>query len=211
MVTSAPRIDDYAIVGDCRSAALVSRGGSIDWLCWPAFDSPSLFGALLDREKGGRFSICPTGDFRSERAYVHYTNVLRTRFVAAAGEAVLTDFMPVADELDRKRTIDPENALVRVVECVRGEVELEILFAPRPGYACERVRIVDAGKLGLRFETRLGLLTLSSSAPLTVRPDAASGRVRLRGGERLELVLTFACGVGTFIPFGDPIRETEFW
>ena len=81
-----PRIQDYAIIGDCRSAALVSRDGSLDWLCWPRFDSPSWFGALLD-EAAGRWRIAPTEPFRTERRYIAGTNVLQTRFETRSGEA----------------------------------------------------------------------------------------------------------------------------
>ena len=95
-------IQDYAIVGDGRSAALISRGGSLDWLCWPRFDSPSLFAAILDEDRGGRFSIAPRRPFRSERAYLGDTNVLRTRFFAAGGELTLTDFMPVYTSVDAR-------------------------------------------------------------------------------------------------------------
>src|SRR5436190_23943031 len=153
-------IDDYAIIGDCRSAALVSREGSIDWLCWPRFDSPSLFGALIDAAKGGRFSVCPAGRFRSERRYIPETNVLETRFFAGAGEAVLTDFMPVASAEDAARVPLLERELLRLVECTRGELELEIRFEPRPEYGGSRLQLRDAGKLGIFARTRAGLLVL---------------------------------------------------
>jgi GH15 family glucan-1,4-alpha-glucosidase len=98
------RIDDYAIIGDCRSAALVSGEGSIDWLCWPRFDSPSIFGALLD-ERAGCWKIAPAGRFDVERRYVENTNVLQTHFQAEMGSLLVTDLMPVASS--RSSTCSP--------------------------------------------------------------------------------------------------------
>jgi GH15 family glucan-1,4-alpha-glucosidase len=74
---SYPPIGDYALIGDCRGTVLVSRDGSLDWLCFPRFDSPPIFCALLDAQGGGRFRIRPSGPFRSERRYIPDTNVLR--------------------------------------------------------------------------------------------------------------------------------------
>src|SRR6478752_4820592 len=84
-----PKIQDYAAIGDCRTAALVSLCGSVDWLCWPRFDSPAIFAALLDRDKGGHWSITPTSPCRFERRYIENTNVLETRFLCASRPAVL--------------------------------------------------------------------------------------------------------------------------
>src|SRR5437870_1813164 len=92
---------DYAIIGDCRSAALVSTDGSIDWLCLPRFDSPSIFGALLDPNVGGRFRVRPVGEFQSERRYVPDTNVLETTFHCPSGDVVLRDLVVVASEEDK--------------------------------------------------------------------------------------------------------------
>ena len=90
-----PPIHDYALVGDCRTGALVSSRGSIDWLCLPRFDSPSCFNRLLDWEHGGYCEVNPTGFFRTKRAYHDHTAVLVTEFETTDGRAQLTDLMPV--------------------------------------------------------------------------------------------------------------------
>ena len=125
-------IADHAIVGDCRSAALISRDGSVDWLCWPQFDSASLFAAILDEDRGGRFAIAPAGPFRSERGYLGETNVLQTRFFAASGELTLTDFMPALSRADALRQLQPGHELIRIARCERGEVEVAILSIRGP-------------------------------------------------------------------------------
>ncbi|HWJ26950.1 MAG TPA: trehalase-like domain-containing protein, partial [Flavisolibacter sp.] len=86
-----PRLSDYALIGNCRSAALVSKYGSIDWCCLPEFHSPAVFSALLDREKGGYFSISPIVQYQSSQKYLPDTNVLETYFHTAEGTAKLTD------------------------------------------------------------------------------------------------------------------------
>jgi GH15 family glucan-1,4-alpha-glucosidase len=185
-------IDDYAIIGDGRSAALVSRDGSIDWLCWPRFDSPSLFGALLD-ETAGCWKIAPASPFRAERRYVDDTNVLQTRFHTATGSLLMTDLMPVASEREEHQHLLPEREILRVVECDAGQVELEMIFDPRPGYGIGRVSRVDAGKLGLRVETRSGLLVLRTDLPLNPsRLDPMQARAVLRAGEAAHFSLTLA-------------------
>src|SRR5437763_13119546 len=90
-----PAISDYALIGDCRSAALVSGGGSIDWCCLPRFDSPSIFAAILDAERGGRFRIAPADAYTARRRYIPGTAVLETTFEAAEGAAIFPDFLPL--------------------------------------------------------------------------------------------------------------------
>src|SRR5277367_1142652 len=92
------KIEDYALIGDCKSAALVSRDGSIDWLCWPRFDSEACFAALLGSCEHGRWSIAPGQGARITRHYRPDTLVLETEFETADGAATLIDFMPFRDD-----------------------------------------------------------------------------------------------------------------
>ena len=117
-------ITDYGFLSDCRSAGLVSRTGSVDWLCWPRFDSPSLFAKVLDRDKGGAFAINPTARYSVERRYAPATNVLQTTFRTATGTARLTDWLNTG----------ARQALCRLVECLEGRVELRVACDPRPRY-----------------------------------------------------------------------------
>src|SRR5579871_4492505 len=114
----APAIGDYGIIGDCRSAALISKHGSIDWLCWPWFDSGSIFAAILDLEKGGFWRIAPAGDFSSKRHYIPDTNVIETEFQTASGRLRITDCMPVYEAEYEKSRLVPDREILRVVECV---------------------------------------------------------------------------------------------
>ena len=202
-------IQDYAIIGDCRSAALVSRNGSIDWLCWPRFDSPSIFAALLD-DHGGRWRIAPQAAFRSERRYLPNTNVLETRLQSDEGTVILTDLMPVASEEDKHRLIVPDHEILRRVECERGEPEIEMIFDPRPQYGVRPARLRGAGKLGLRVETDIGLLVLRTDMPIGILSDGrARARLRLRTGDVRYASLTFADEWPAILPpLGEPSHES---
>jgi GH15 family glucan-1,4-alpha-glucosidase len=187
----AQGIGRYAMVGDCRSAALISDEGSLDWLCWPRFDSDAIFAAILDRDKGGRFSLHPEGDFHTGRAYAPDTNVLLTRFSTSSGTAVLTDFMPVQTEEERARILRPDHELCRTLCCERGEMRFEVVFEPRPGFATRKVDLVDRRSLGVRCHTRDGLLTLLSEEPLRLSGDGARAVFVLRAGETRTFALSF--------------------
>ena len=202
------RVHDHAIIGDGRSAALVSLQGTIDWLCWPRFDSPSVFGGLLD-DAAGRWTVAPSAPFRAERRYLDDTNVLETRFVTPTGALVLADLMPVASDEERRRLLLPDHAILRIATCVRGEVELGTTFEPRPGYGGERLCLRDAGELGIRAETREGLLTLRAQLPLRVEaPGRVVGTTRLRAGDERHLALTLASEWPAILPpLGAPARE----
>ncbi len=205
---ASPRIQDYAAIGDGRSIALISRDGSVDWLCWPRFDSPSLFGALLD-PRAGFWRLAPVAPFRTRRRYIDDTNVLETRMETDTGTVVLTDLMPVASEPDKRRLVLPEHEILRVAQCVQGEVELEMVFVPRPDYGRGRGRLRLAGKLGLRLDTAAGMLVLRSGIPLDVNDEGeARGRMRLRAGEVVDASLALAHDwIGVLPPLGERSRE----
>jgi GH15 family glucan-1,4-alpha-glucosidase len=209
-----PAIQDHAIVGDGRSAALVARDGAVSWLCWPRFDSPSLFGALLDAERGGVFSIRPTGPSVVTRRYLGDTNVLETRFETADGACRITDAMTVAGRNDD--VLQAEHELVRRVECDRGTVRLEVAFEPRPDYGREAARIRRRGALGLYVPVSEGVLILRTDAALEPGESAARGSVTLAAGGRLDFSLSFSQEAPAVIPplgpaLDERLARTRAW
>lgn len=133
----APPIGDYALIGDCHSAALVSREGSIDWCCFRRFDKESVFGRLIDWEGGGFFCIAPLEPYRASRRYVPGTNVLETRFETDEGVVVLTDAFGMTDGTPE----DPPMQLVRRLACESGSVRIRIEAQPRFDYGLTLPRI----------------------------------------------------------------------
>jgi GH15 family glucan-1,4-alpha-glucosidase len=141
-LTSPQRVDgylpinEYGLIGDCRSAALVGHDGSIDWLCLPRFDDPSLFGRILDAKQGGHWQIAPRGPYRVVPRYRDRTNVLFTTFVTRSGRVSVTDFMPLHPEtMDDHAAPHRHPRLVRIIECLTGEVAMTCEVAPAPDYA----------------------------------------------------------------------------
>src|SRR5207249_8551408 len=140
--TTSERIDgyaqigDYGAIGDGRTVALVAREGTIDWLCLPDLDSPSVFGALLDSERGGRFALEPESVSQTVRRYLPGTNVLETTFTTATGVVRVTDAMtlPTAG-------LSPYRELGRKIEGLAGEVPVRWRVEPRFGYASSATRI----------------------------------------------------------------------
>ena len=203
----ATKIGDYAAIGDGRSVALVSRHGAIDWLCWPTFDSPAIFAALLDPVRGGSWSIAPDSPAAVTRRYLEDTNVIETRFETGGGAVVLTDLMTVSSEEAKRARLAPDHELLRHVRCERGEVGIEVCFAPRPDYGRSIPVLDDAGALGIRCRVGPRLLTLRSEAPLTVRSSGvATGRVVLRAGESRAFALTFDEGPAVLTLLGPPVQ-----
>lgn len=186
-MTSTP-IDGYGLVGDLHTAALVSRAGSIDWLCVPAFDSPSVFAALLDAERGGRLSIRPElPGLVCRQFYVPDTNVLTTRFVSPACLAELVDFMPVSHARHAKAT---RPGLVRTLRVEHGAATFQVQCRPAFDYARARHEVKVEDRRVVFDAGPHGRLTLSSTHPLRAGRDGeASARIALEAGETLVLSL----------------------
>src|SRR5262249_57773626 len=170
-------IGDYGLLSDCRSAALVSRAGSVDWLCFPRFDGQAVFARNLD-PGGGYFAIRPVGDFAASRAYVDQTMALQTTFRAATGTAVLTDAMAVGRN-DRGHDLGAGSpgVLLRRLACTDGELEVEVSYAPRPEYGLIHpiLEVIPGG-----VTARGGADRLLLSGPADLRVDGATATARLR-------------------------------
>jgi GH15 family glucan-1,4-alpha-glucosidase len=205
-------IGDYALIGDCRSAALVALDGSIDWLCWPRFDSPSIFAALLDSERGGSFQIRPVEPFRSTRRYIPDTAILETVFVTESGACLVRDLMPVIDEADTRQEQRAEHELLREIEGIEGDILLDIQVDPKPEYGRKRVTFEQRGALGLACASEGGAIYLRSDLPdaLEIRDDggAAGARVTISAGQRSYLSLSFSTEAPAVLPvLGGAARE----
>ena len=205
-------IEDHGVIGDLHTAALVGIDGTIDWLCLPRFDAPSVFASILDDEKGGHFRLRPLNYVRSQQLYLPDTNVLLTRFLSSEGVAEVLDFMPIEAGLKERHD------LVRSIRVVRGSMRFEADCRPAFDYARQR-HTISLGKTGAVFAcagTRLGLAT---RVPLREGPyrnalaqfaleegeDAAFVLQQLKEGEGPEEVLSNA-------PFQDRLQGTlDYW
>ncbi|HEX6452340.1 MAG TPA: glycoside hydrolase family 15 protein [Trebonia sp.] len=181
-------ISDYALLSDCRSAALVSRGGSVDWLCFPRFDSPAVFARILD-SGGGHFSIRPVGEFQASRAYADQTMALETTFVTAAGTAVLTDAMAVGrNERGHDLGAGSPGVLLRQLACIAGEMDVEVSYAPRPEFGLIHP-ILEAIPGGVAARGGAGRLLLSAPVAFVIDGATATARVHLAAGQDLCFAL----------------------
>jgi GH15 family glucan-1,4-alpha-glucosidase len=205
-----PPIGGYAMIGDCRSAALISREGSLDWLCWPRFDSPSIFAALLDAGRGGRCRIRPTGAFQTERRYLPDTNVVEIIFHTANGSLALRDAMVVMSEEDKQNGLTADHEIIREIEGLTGEVEVEIHYEPRPDFDRQAISLERRGGFGVWCHAGRAALILRSDALLDISDDrrSASTTAHVRAGERLLLSLSYSDDGPAVIPaLGSSARD----
>ena len=177
------KIEDYGLIGDLQTAALVGRNGSIDWLCLPRFDSASCFSALLGDERHGRWQLAPAGEVRStSRRYRPGTLVLETDFETADGAVRLIDFMP------RRGGGSPQ--LMRIVEGLRGRVPMKMEVSLRPDYG-SIVPLVDLAPGGMKVAAGPDAFRLSTPLPLRAEDGTVVADFPAIEGARERFVLTW--------------------
>jgi GH15 family glucan-1,4-alpha-glucosidase len=182
------KISDYGIIGDLHSIALVGLDGSIDWMCLPHIDSPSVFGALLDDKKGGRFSISPVDEYNSVAEYIPGTNILQTRFRTRTGIMKLTDFMPVC--ACGREEMEEAHELFRRVEIIKGNMEIRVVFDPRLDYARADTKVITKDN-GVIASGNNEAVVMSSSRPINMPDDTRQDEWLLVEGDTVWLHLKY--------------------
>ena len=210
-MSTYPLIADHGLIGNLQTAALVSIDGTIDWFCAPRFDSPSIFGCLLDDDQGGHFRVRPTVDvFNRHQLYYPDTAILVTRFLTEAGVGEVIDFMPIAST----EVASSRHRLVRMLRCVRGEMTFALDIAPRFDYGREphETHISEDGAVFQGARTAMSLNIIRE-------PDEPRlGHVEQASAEGLKLELPLQAGQmrGMVLEVGEPrpvrlVRVAEAW
>jgi GH15 family glucan-1,4-alpha-glucosidase len=182
-------IENYGIIGDLHTVALVGMDGSIDFMCFPHFDSPTIFAAMLDHQRGGRFQIAPVlGEAHQKQLYLPDSNVLISRFLSEEGVAEVSDFMSVAET-------GHTHKLVRRAKTVRGEVHFRMICAPRFDYARAHHQVeTQAGQvLFISQGQDKTALRLRTAVPVRIENGAAIAEFALRAGQTAAFILEQAC------------------
>ena len=206
-----PLIADHGLIGNLQTAALVSIDGTIDWFCAPRFDSPSIFGCLLDDDQGGHFRVRPTVDaFNRHQLYYPDTAILVTRFLTEAGVGEVIDFMPIAST----EVASSRHRLVRMLRCVRGEMTFALDIAPRFDYGREPHE-THVSEDGVVFQ---GARTAMSLNIIREPDEPRLGHVEQASAEGLKLELPLQAGQmrGMVLEVGEPrpvrlVRVAEAW
>ncbi len=195
-------LEAYGAIGDSRTAVLVGADGSIDWACLPDFDSPSVFGALLDPQ-AGRFSICPSVPFTARQYYERGTNVLVTEFETGQGVVRVRDFMQYTN-----RTV-PTAEIYRRIEGVRGKVDVEMTFAPRFDYGLSDPAI-ERSDYGARATDQNGqTIALSTALPLENSDHQVTGRATIHAGQETYAVADW--GAASIHPISSYQGDRRLW
>ncbi len=178
-------IADHGIIGDLHTVALVGSNGTIDWYCCPAFDSPSVFAAILDKEKGGFYRISPVGeDWTTRQLYFPDTNVLITRFFTEGGVGEQQAFMPIARSGEERH----RHRLIRRIVCVRGDLRFSLVMQPRFNYGRDGHE-THQHEHGVVFESDTLCLALQATTPIACDDEGVHSEFRLGAGQSVTFVL----------------------
>jgi len=182
------RINDYGIIGNLGSCAIVGLDGAIDWACLPHLDSPALFFSILDDKSGGIFQISPVDEYESTQEYEKHTAILETAFTTSTGEALVMDFMPLSPHTGGEGLERP--VIYRVVKGVRGEVDMQVLFRPRFEYGREETNL-EVTDDGIRAKGDKDYITLSSRVLFAEADGEAAARIAVKEGDEVVFILAF--------------------
>ncbi|MCK1405056.1 glycoside hydrolase family 15 protein [Bradyrhizobium sp. 76] len=200
------RIEDYALIGDCETGALVGRDGSIDWLCFPRFDSDSCFGRLLGDEKNGYWSLRPVDGYTNERRYPPGTLILETVFATETGRARLVDFMPPKTGVSK---------VVRIVEGLEGSVEMRSELVARFDYGVSVPWVSRLEDGAVSLVAGASMLVLRTGVPLHGKSMKTVGAFSVGPGQRVAFVLSYQTSYEDPACPGDPSllldRTESFW
>jgi GH15 family glucan-1,4-alpha-glucosidase len=203
MSSEAGSITDHLLIGNCRTAALVSKTGSITWCCIPEFHSPSIFAALLDNEKGGFFLIQPVHAFRCKHAYIPDTNVSRIVFENEEGSVSLTDCFVAMEENEKRAQLFADHEIIRIAEGISGAVKMRFVYFPRTYYGKYAARLKDQGKLGIQFSYKENVCIFQTSLPeagISDSRDKVEGMFVLNKGDRVIFSVSCSTQYPAVIP-----------
>jgi GH15 family glucan-1,4-alpha-glucosidase len=206
MLGRVNRIGDYALIGDCHSAALVGRDGSIDWACFPRFDSASVFAKILDDERGGAFSISPSGIRATGRAYIDGTNILETTFECEGGTLEVADCMPIEVSDPSVTQVRSHAAIMRRVRCTSGSVDIDVTVAPRFEYGSFVPRFRVTAPTAAEIVGGADALYVHSTHPLHAGEDRIHARWALRAGEEAWIDAVWRPSHEAKVQHGDALR-----
>lgn len=210
-------IENYGVIGNMRSIALVCMNGSIDFLCFPGFDSPSIFAALLDRERGGHFQIFPSlSNVQTRQLYLPDTNILLTRFLSDDGVAEITDYMPVVQKTD---LLPFGHHVIRTIRVIKGEVRFDMRCAPRFDYARAKHKIARKGEsICFTPPGKLPTMALHATFPMQVQGQDATATFTLKAHETATVAFGEASEEGDGNEVLDPKlvekhfqQTSDFW
>lgn len=200
------RIADYALIGDCETAALVSKSGSIDWLCWPDFSSSAWFAALVGDASNGRWLMAPKGNSRAERKYRDHTLILETTFTTRKGKVLVTDFMPIRGK---------HSDVVRIVKGMEGSVEMTMELTPRSDYGHMVPWLQRPSKDTYSATAGAGTAYLRTTANIEVKDGKWLAEFVINSGETVRFALTYASSlkdIPAAIDIDQALEETQqYW